>query len=279
MKKGVFLVLAFAALILCSCSGDKPTTKDLKTALIETLPGFVELEDFKIKASQNFGNEVDPNYGSRFQAEIVTVTDLYKKDAVEHNVQFIHLSTTSGKKMDIFGKIQSALYQGSWKHDVQIDGNPIQNLGIPLNQFSSIRCIVRGSVEETDFYSEIKRKEEERIAAEAKKAEELRNNIRNAENLFIGSWRAKHGLFKRNSDGTYTYKFDNGGEAFGNWYVEGDYLMTIQKGYKEFRGEGKEPKIRYEKIEQKYIITYIDKNNYSIKLVNSGDEYSAVRIE
>lgn len=161
MKSLITFFVVLVSIILVGCSGEyKPATSGLKTALIQSLPSHMEVKSFSVQASENLGNKVEPIYGSRFQATVATMVDLYKIDTQDKRVTFVRLFTEKGKQTDIFGKIISRLYQGAWKHYSDIEGNPIGNLGEPLNQIFDDRVIVRGSDEEKKYYAEI---ESERV--------------------------------------------------------------------------------------------------------------------
>lgn len=233
-----------------SCSGDnKPANSDLKATLTHSLPSHIEINSFSIKASQNFGNKVEPIYASRFQASVVSLVDLYKIDKKDKKVIFVRLATEKGKEIEIFGKIKSRLYQGGWKHDIDIDGTPIRHLGVLLNQISAEHVIVRGSNEEKKHLAEIKRREAE-----------LRRNISNAKKIFVGTWRDENSLVTFKADGTYVVKFNNGNENYGKWNVVDDYISLKAEMLKYKDGKTKSLNVTY-----KSQIIYIDKNRYTMK--------------
>lgn len=251
MKRMIILILTIAFLALTACSeGDKPSTDELKTALIQSLPGHFEVNSFSVKATQNFGNKVEPDYGTRFQASVRTISDLYTKDTMKNGALFVRLHTATGKRTEIFGKIQSRLYQGSWRHSVQIDGNPVACLGIPLNQFSEGRVIIRGSDDEKKFHSEIEQKQAEQ-----------RKNIANAEKILVGKWRNEDGLSTCRSDGSWHKLWNNGNEGVFLWHMEGDLIRWTWKKYKRKNGEWK-PMNGQTEYQQ---IVYIDSNRYTTK--------------
>ena len=133
----------------------KPSSKSLEQEIIWNLPGHVELKEFTLDASQNLGNEIDPLWGFRFHASVSIKTDLFDKLSSDDNVAFVRLVTKEGKKLEIYGKIYSKMYQGKWQNKIEIDGNAVLNLGIPKNQISGERIIVRGSEEEQQYYASI----------------------------------------------------------------------------------------------------------------------------
>ena len=143
----------------CSFSSDEPKERDLKTGFKMELPGYLGLSDFDVKVLENLGNKVEPKWGSRFEAVVKPNVDLYVFDSKDQNgVTFVMLKTKQGKKIPVYGKYISVPYQGQWKHFVDVDGNPIQNLGDPIEQFKG-RVIIRGSDEEQNYYTELKEKD------------------------------------------------------------------------------------------------------------------------
>ena len=243
----ILLTVVLFLIVLAGCSGDNtPTSNVLKSALIQEIAGHVEIENFSVQASQNLGNEVEPVILSRFKAVASTGVDLYNVDSRQGGVTFVRLNKAKKTKIDVFGKITSKLYQGMWRHAIDIDGTPISNLGIPLNQISAGRIIIRGSDEEKHYYAEIKQKEIEhqkevkRKAAERRKevereAAELRKNLANAESIVVGTWREKcdkqEGLMIYKKDGTFSGKWNNK-DYEGVWNIKGDIFNVTYKGLK-----------------------------------------------
>ncbi len=218
----IFIIILCSFLMAFSWGSNKPNKSELRNALSQDLPGFVKVTTFSIEAMQNFGNDVDPRYGSRFKAMVEASASLYKIDNKENKITFVRLITPKGKRTDIFGKTISILYQGAWKHDINIDGNPIRSLGLPLTHFTDGRVIVRGSKEANNYYSEIKRREAQRRA-----------NMANANNLIVGSWRINSSgsakwngdntVYKLNGEGVYIEK--NGKQFPFTWAINGDILI------------------------------------------------------
>lgn len=267
------VIAAFVSIILVACSGEnKPTTSELKATLTQSIPGHVELNSFSVQASQNFGNKVEPIYGSRFKATVSAMVDLYKIDKKDKEITFVRLVTKKGKQTELFGKITSKLYQGAWKHNIDIDGDPIRNLGIPLNQIPAGRVIVRGSDEEKKYYAEIERKEKERRIERERKATELRKNIANAKNILVGTWRDENSLVIYKNDGTLIRKLDRGTETIKNWHVDSDIIVTEEKMKKSKNGKWKQTSGTYR---QK--ILYIDKNRYTTE--DSGGTWHSKRVK
>ncbi len=150
--KDIFKYFAIAVCVsisLLACSGEnKPTTNELKTAYIQSIPNHVELKNFSIQAMQNYGTVDEPIYGSQFKATLITLVNLYKKVKSKKDVAFVRLVTEKGKQIEIFGKTTSRRFQGIWMHCIDTDGAPIAKLGVPFNKMSASRVVVQGSDEE-----------------------------------------------------------------------------------------------------------------------------------
>lgn len=250
-----------------SWAGNKPTGTDLRNALSLHVPGFVKVTSFTVEAIQNYGNEVEPVYRSRFKATVEVSDSLYKQESKQNEIIFVRLINQKGKKTDIFGKMTSVLFQGAWQHSVEIDGNPIASLGIPLNHFSVGRVIVRGSNEEKEYNAEMERKQSE-----------LRKNIANAKKILVGTWRNdNYLLINFQSDGTATSKNDSGLEAINTWEVDGDILIWKVIKRKQRSGSDWEPN----NTTAKYRFIYIDENSYTIKGIDQYDSrtYTAKRVK
>ncbi|RLB84217.1 MAG: hypothetical protein DRH24_05630 [Deltaproteobacteria bacterium] len=267
------VVATFVSIILVACSGEnKPPTSEMKAALTQSIPGHVELNSFSIQASQNFGNKVEPIYGSRFNSTVTAMVDLYKIDKKDKGITFARLVTKRGKQTEVFGKITSKLYQGAWKHNIDIDGSPIRNLGLPLNQIPAGRVIVRGSDEEKNYYAEIERKEKERRIERERKAAELRENILNARKILIGSWRDENSISEFKLDGTVHTKWDDGYEQISKWHVENDLIIKTYLKKKKNNSDWETS----QGVDRSNLI-YIDENKYIIK-DKKGKKWSAKRI-
>ena len=264
MKNLLVSILLLTFAILPSCSGkNEPKTAELKNALIQNVPGHIEVVKFAVEAIQNFGSEVDPNIGSRFKATVGTTVNLYKKKSVKNGVIFVFHSSAVGNQAEIFGKITSNLYQGAWRHRVAIEGNPIPNMGIPLNQFTGSRVLIRGSAEEKQYFLEIKRKKEEQ-----------RQNLANAKTIIVGKWRYEGGLSTCKSDGTWHEIWDKGDEGEFLWDIKGDIIELTWKRYKPKNGKWKTS----DGGTQRQQIIFIDNNRYTTK-DKKGKVSSSARVQ
>lgn len=150
LKISFMILVAFAA----GCAGEnKPSGSDISAALSEQLPGYLQVTRFDIEAMQNTGNDVEPNYIARFTASAKTQDTLYVTDGTDGKVVFLKKATEPGHAVDMFGKSSSVIYEGGWRHDLRIDGNPVSQLGRTFDSFAPRVAIVRGSAEETAHFA------------------------------------------------------------------------------------------------------------------------------
>jgi hypothetical protein len=195
------------------------------------------------------------------------MANLYKEVRKAHGAQFVRIASNSGFKTDIFGKTKSTLYQGAWKHNVVIEGNPIRNLGKPITFFSGSRVIVVGSEEEKNFYAAIKQKEEE-------KAAKFRKNLANAKSILVGIWQEQKSVITQGADGSFHLRHGSGNQDFGSWDVDGIFYVeyTDYRIYKDGTRENRNKTIRYK-------ILHIDQNKYSMQSMESRKVYNGKRIK
>ena len=212
-------------MVAWSFGDKKPKKSELESAFKMELPGYIQQSDFDVEVLENIGNKVDPRWGSRFKAIVKTKVPLYKQDKHDrkHKITFVVLKNEKNTKTEIYGKITSTIFQGKWKHNFDIEGRPIRNLGILLNEFNG-RVMVRGSNEEKEYFANIERQKTA-----------LRNNIANATNILIGTWREKcdtqEGLMIYKKDGTFSGKWNNK-DYEGVWDIEGDIFNVRYEGLK-----------------------------------------------
>ncbi|WP_243375598.1 tetratricopeptide repeat protein [Geotalea sp. SG265] len=183
-------IFSVAIIVMVSSNAEaKPSKAEFKDALSREIPRHFRLNDFSTEASQNLGNEVEPVWAVRFNATIQALADLYVHDSSDNGAYFVLLTTKKDIRIKVFGKIKSELYQGSWRYYVSLDGNPLGNRGIPLNQYSG-RVIIRGSKQEKEYYADLQKEQRLQEDAEKKRLElerqkEIANQIRSkAEEFF-----------------------------------------------------------------------------------------------
>lgn len=210
--------LVLAAVLTClsffACSGrDEPSRSQLKTALLQALSNNLTVDSFSVDETQDVGRGGIPQCAARFRATVRTAGDLYAKDSMESGVLFVRLKTQAGSTTELVGVIRSSLYQGSWQHNVGIDGDPIADLGTPLDQFSEGRVIVRGSAEEETFYADTGN----RLITPSEATTFTQR-------MFFGTWRDENSTCTYSSDGSFWEAGDNGIENKGRWRVQGDLL-------------------------------------------------------
>ena len=139
-----------------SFGDDKPDGKELQNIFELRLPAHIQINNFEIEVLENLGNKIEPLWGSRFKAVISTNAPLYEIDHKEDDVTFLVLRNEKGTKSEVYGKTYSTLYQGKWQHKLDIDGDPIKDLGEAVDVFKDTKVIVRGSQEEKNYFSQFK---------------------------------------------------------------------------------------------------------------------------
>jgi len=131
--------------------GNGPKTGEIRQTIARELPGYVSLNDFQIEASQNLGSDVEPDYRARFNSQVRLEEDLYLHDGSEDQVTFLKRTKPRGFLLNIYGKTRSQLYQGTWRHEISSDGDPLSALGRPASAFAGV-TVIRGSEDERRYF-------------------------------------------------------------------------------------------------------------------------------
>ncbi len=160
-------VVVFGVL-LTGCGGEnKPSETELRDALVGALPDHVKVTDFNVEAMQNEGNEVEPRFIARFNASVEVTDALYERDGRGRDPVFLKKTGEAGDEADLFGKSMSILYEGTWQHNVGIDGNTLREMGQPRSDFAGAKTIVRGTDEETAHFDALEQQNAEFTASTA----------------------------------------------------------------------------------------------------------------
>lgn len=159
---GALIVLLLSTISPGFSQADEPSWSALKQALNNSIPSGMKISAFSVLAIKNYGDEVIPLYGARYHAVVTATKNLYVfdnsvKERNYPNVKFIRLVTKRGKKIDVYGIIRSTSYQGRWRHEVTLEGNPLDGLGQDLEPNNKENYIVRGSDKEREFIEEEKK--------------------------------------------------------------------------------------------------------------------------
>ena len=140
--------------LISGCSGEnKPSAAQLRAALAEQLPDQFAVSSFDLESMENTGNNVEPNYIARFKATVEVSTPLYELNGRDGNIVFVKELTESGHEQDIYGRSASELYQGGWRHQLLLDGDPLSPLGRTVESFAPRQALVRGSAEEIAHFA------------------------------------------------------------------------------------------------------------------------------
>jgi hypothetical protein len=264
MKRLALLLVVLTYVTFAACSGgNEPSIAQLETAVVQRLPANVAVDSFSVDEMEQSGNDDAPEYGARFRATVRTLGDLYEKDSMENGVLFVRLNTPTGSTTEVVGRIRSRVYQGSWQHNVGIDGDPVADLGTPLDRFFGGRVIVRGSVEEKKFYAEAENKHAapgEPMAAAAR--------------MLVGTWRDENSRCKYNPDGSFWEAGDSGIENKGRWRVQGDILQVEIDTQKQKDADEWYPS----DAKAIYKIIAVEDESYSIFNDETGNTYHGKRV-
>lgn len=242
---GIVLFVVSSCLILGVAeagwfSSDKPEKGDIRNSFEMSLSSYLSLEDFEVDILENLGNKVDPRWGSRFKATVRTRVDSYLPEREGEKILFVRLHASKGQSVDVYGKAYSKVYQGGWNHSFEIEGKPIENLGLPLDNYGGKRVVVIGSQEEKHYLEENTGKDDIKtevvLQSSPEKPEREKKSIDISQNL-LGSWDEVCGQWK----GNVTYfkkgrivmetkgKFTN-----GTWRLSDKGLVVQYEGDREY---------------------------------------------
>ena len=233
MKTRISSIMTFAVLLfLTGCSKDaQPSTSEIEQSLATQLPTFARVSSFSIKAMQNMGTKVDPEWHARIRAKVRVLSDTFAPDGTDSGVMFLRVVKRNGEAIELFGKSISKLYAGAWHTSVEIEGFPIAingqrlelkdqwigALGRPESAFTSTRVIIHGTETEME-------KRQLAKAASLRAIEERKKMLAEAPKLLIGTWRHENSRVAYNEDGTCTAQYDSGQTSKGKWSIDGDTI-------------------------------------------------------
>jgi len=162
-------IALLVAALFTACKSDPaesgPTEEELESRLATDLPAYISIAKFKIDASENIGDKVDPVFKSRFRAVIRLNTDTFLEASRENGAIIVMPHLKSGEERELFGKTTSRLRAGAWLVNFNLENNPVPDMGKPRDFFSGGKVLIRGSSEETAF-----REAQDRALSEAARA-------------------------------------------------------------------------------------------------------------
>jgi hypothetical protein len=217
---------------------EKPSKSDIKNSYEMSLPGYLTLVDFEVDIIENLGNKVDPRWGSRFRASVKTRVESFVIDREEADALFVSLKTSKGEQVDVYGKAYSTLYQGGWTHTYEMEGKPIENMGIPLDSYSGKRVILTGSKEAESYIAQASVEAVTPESTSNPTANEVADNHQiSLDNHLLGTWAEICGGWKGNI--TYHEKGRIAMEADGKiingtWRATNDSIIVHYENEKEY---------------------------------------------
>ena len=223
------LMLFFHSTFASSIS--TPTETDLKIALQEELPKFVDVISIDLEAQENKGDSVNPIWKSRFTAVLKLNIDLYKKDSQNSHAVFLELTKRRGENLKMYAFADSRLKLGKWVTGFQYEGYSSDNIGEPRSNWSNVRTVLLGTQEVDEYNAWLKEHNE----IQAKEKKELDDHIRRAPDVLIGSWDEACGSWR----GVITYinsntiKMESDGKTtMGTWSIQGDVITVNYENYR-----------------------------------------------
>lgn len=140
-----FPVFAFSLIGLASAAiaQELPPVEELASRV--DLPGFWEIQEFRIVAQAMVGTPIEPRAQIRFEVDASPVGDLFMPSGVENLGPFITViaSTPDETIRTIFGTMDLNYAAGKWSGPVNVE-NPVDGLGKPQDAFS-VPTLVLGS--------------------------------------------------------------------------------------------------------------------------------------
>ena len=162
-----------ALLAVAACSGeDGPGEKEIKNQFAALVPAHFEVSSFDVKASENAGTEVEPEWKSRFTSELELKVPTYNVDRVLTGVEgvpgglvpFLRQVAKEGEKRTVYGTATSRLAAEKWETKWQIEENSTLDVGKALEEFGP-HAIISGSAEEKKFLQAQEQKKDQAVAS------------------------------------------------------------------------------------------------------------------
>jgi hypothetical protein len=163
-------ILMLATVVMLSCSsGGGPSEAELRESVVKLLPPFLEVQDFKVEATENEGDNADPLYKSDVRAELRYTTDVYTVAERDGDVVILEMKAKQGDTAEAFGMTESTLDGNTWRISTKLKGIVLDQLGQPLDAYAdqARTVIVAGTDEERAYREEKRRLEAERARLRA----------------------------------------------------------------------------------------------------------------
>lgn len=185
MKVVGLICLSLLGVMASGCGSQDvgPSDKRISKAIQVELPGFLELNELNIEASENVGSEVEPIVRTRFSGALRLREPLYQVERTILGKSVLSEVVSQGEEVKLFGVSTAELQQEQWRVEFDdIDLSP-KLAGESLGSFRTGEFVFAGSTEEAALINEYEReqalvqeRERERLAQQ-KAAEAERREI------------------------------------------------------------------------------------------------------
>ena len=134
--KYMVLTVPLIAIAASVSAQELPPDEDLARRV--TVPGFWEIQGFRIVAQAMVGTPIEPRAQIRFEADASPLGDLFVPSGPDGLGPFVTLiaSTPDETVRTLYGTMELTYAAGQWNGPVNIE-NPLDGLGQPLDSFTS----------------------------------------------------------------------------------------------------------------------------------------------
>lgn len=136
-------IVPLMAIATSTSAQELPTTEALAARV--ALPGFWDVQEFRIVAQAMVGTPIEPRAQIRFEASASPSDDLFVPSGAENLGPFLTVvaSTPDETTRTIYGTMDLTYAAGQWDGPVVVE-NPVDDLGQPLDSFT-VPTLVLGS--------------------------------------------------------------------------------------------------------------------------------------
>jgi hypothetical protein len=143
----MILTVGILSILLLAC-GDQPgpPAQELRQQVEHRVQPIWRVNSFTIEASENEGTNVEPRYRSRFRADVSTVEATYESVGHFANAEILRQVRPAGHRETIHGFTSARLVDGSWRVQVDIQGDRLAGVGRLRGAFPG-RTVIENSPE------------------------------------------------------------------------------------------------------------------------------------
>jgi hypothetical protein len=142
------------------------------------------MQNFEINTTDIEGDEADPTYRSHFHAQLRLNSDTYKIVDRDMDTVIVRSVATQGDIVKVIGIADSRLHNNDWQIITELQGSPLDSLGMPMDTLSNIaaRVIIDGSEEALEYRS----KKAKRLLAEQRARRAIEPDSVLVQHILIG---------------------------------------------------------------------------------------------